>query len=430
MRRITASKTRPLLAAAAALGFSTSSALAGGFEVREQSTFFQGLSFAGAAAQGDSLSSMFWNPATSAMVGPGVTVNSNYAFILPKSDITVTGVGAPGLFAGPTAGLDRTVDIGRDAAVPASYMAWRYSDKIVFAMGMNSQFGLGTKPDNVTWAGQLHARSAKLFTLNINPSVSYEVMPGLTLGAGVQVQYFDIKRFKTADAAGRTVNLTGDDISLGFTLGVNFKPTATTSIGIGYRSKIDHDLDGSVVVQTGLPSPFPSAAVFGVSASVSTPEKVTASFRQEIGSNMRLLGTVEWVNWSRLQQHPVVGAPAPTVLDFGWDDGWFYSLGAELDVNDKLTVRLGGAYEKSPIRNPTQRLVQLPDADRIWASIGGTYKWNEHMSFDFAYSHVFVEEETLERIPSSSPAPTLFANTDSSVDIISLGMTMTLPPLE
>ena len=436
MRRLTASKTRPLFAAAAALGLSTTSALAGGFEVREQSTFFQGMSFAGAAAQGDSLSSMFWNPATAAMAGPGVTTNSNFALILPKSEVTATtfdnvpilGNNVPaGAF-----GLDTKVDVGRDALVPASYLAWRYNDQIVFALGMNSQFGLGTKPDNLNWVGQAHAQTSKLFSMNINPAVSYEIMPGVTVGAGLQIQYIDLKRFKVAAGfpAGPTSKFDASDISVGFTLGVNFKPTRTTSIGIGYRSKISHDLDGSLNNAVALPGTVP------LKASLDTPEKVTASFRQEIGANMRLLGTVEWVNWSRLQvvplnfSGPIAPAVPPTALDFGWEDGWFFSLGAEYDVNDKMTIRFGGAYEISPIDDPTARLVQLPDADRIWASVGGTYKWNEHMSFDFAYSHVFVEDETLSRVPASSPVPTLNANTESSVDILSVGMTMTLPPLD
>ena len=38
-------------------------ALAGGFGI-EQSAYYQGMSFAGAAAGGESLSSISWNPAT------------------------------------------------------------------------------------------------------------------------------------------------------------------------------------------------------------------------------------------------------------------------------------------------------------------------------------------------------------------------------
>ncbi|MFP4539160.1 MAG: aromatic hydrocarbon degradation protein, partial [Dichotomicrobium sp.] len=53
----------------AGLVFSTS-AFAGGFAVREQSAYYQGMSFAGAAA-GDDLSSMFWNSAAAA-AAPGI----------------------------------------------------------------------------------------------------------------------------------------------------------------------------------------------------------------------------------------------------------------------------------------------------------------------------------------------------------------------
>ena len=55
--------------ATAALGVSvalTSATLAGGFAVREQSTEFRGMSFAGNAAAGGGLSGMYWNPAVAA----------------------------------------------------------------------------------------------------------------------------------------------------------------------------------------------------------------------------------------------------------------------------------------------------------------------------------------------------------------------------
>lgn len=423
MRR-TASTTRPILAAAAALGLSTSSALAGGLEVREQSTFFQGMSWAGAAAAGDSLSSMFWNPAAASIAAPGLTTESNFALILPRSELKADSLGGAPIPGAVCAAADCEVDIGRNVVVPASYLAWRYDSKTVFALSMNSQFGLGTKPDNPSWIGQGHTGTAKLFSLNIAPTVAYEIMPGFSIGAGLQVQYVDLKRFKSAAAPGVIPNLTMSDVSVGFTFGVNFKPTSTTSIGIGYRSKISHDLDGSLIVA----GPFGPA--LPANLGIDTPEKVTGSIRQELSSNMRILGTVEWVNWSRADVHPVTGNPAGIRFDFQWDDGWLFALGGEYDVNDKLTLRAGGAYEISPIQEPTQRLLQVPDADRIWASIGATYKWNEHMSFDFAYSHVFVDEERFARTPSNGVPFVLAGEADSAVDIVSVGLKMRLPPLD
>lgn len=404
--------------AAAALMAGTTAAVAGGFEVREQSAYFQGMSFAGSAA-GGSLSSMFWNPAAAGEVGAGLTMNSNFTLILPDSEITVDGVtlgGNPALV-----GLDNQVDIAKDAIVPASYAAWRYDSKTVFALSINSQFGLGTEPDNPNWIGQVHARTAKLFSVNATPTVSYDIAPGVTVAGGVQFQYIDLKRFKTAAVVnGPSATLEGDDeLGVGFTAGLLWKPVHGTSIGLGFRSSIDHDLEGTA-----------SAPNFSqpISADLELPEKVTLSLRQSLAPNMRVLGTVEWTNWSRLDVVPVTldanGVPV-ALLDFQWHDGWFFALGGEYDYSPKLTLRAGAAYEISPIREASERLLQLPDADRWWASIGGSYKYSETISLDFGYTHVFVEDADIDRFPSGTTAPPLrlTGSAESSVDIISVGMT-------
>jgi long-chain fatty acid transport protein len=56
-----------------ALVAGVATAEAGGFAVREQSAYGQGSSFAGMAAPGDSISSMFWNPAA-VTIATGTTV--------------------------------------------------------------------------------------------------------------------------------------------------------------------------------------------------------------------------------------------------------------------------------------------------------------------------------------------------------------------
>ncbi len=61
---------------------------AGGFAVREQSAYGQGSSFAGMAAPGDSISSMFWNPAAVTTV-TGITVEGNLTAVFPRSELDV-----------------------------------------------------------------------------------------------------------------------------------------------------------------------------------------------------------------------------------------------------------------------------------------------------------------------------------------------------
>lgn len=392
-------------------------ASAGGLEVREQSAFFQGTSFAGAAAGGSSLSSIFWNPAASSFVGSGVTTDSSYSLILPKTELTAD------FPIGPD--TDTTTDIGRDALVPASYAAWRYNDRTVFAVSMNSPFGLTTKPDSRTWAGSYIGTTSKVFSLNVTPTVSYQITPQISVGVGAQFQYVELKKFKTSNPVTGNARLDGSDIKVGGVAGINITPFRGTSVGLGYRSRIDYDIDGSFDAL---------GASFGSSLPITTPDKVTLSLRQELSPTLRLLGTVEWTNWSVVDVSPVslpAGFPVDVAIDFGWEDGWFYSIGGEYDVSDKLTVRAGVAYEESPIQDASARLLQVPDNNRIWASIGATYDWSESIQINAGYSHVFVEDGDFIRDPSAEgTGPTLTGEAESSADIISVGLTMKLNPPE
>jgi long-chain fatty acid transport protein len=136
---------------------------------------------------------------------------------------------------------------------------------------------------------------------------------------------------------------------------------------------------------------------------------------------LRLLGTIEWTNWSRFSSIPIEGTPFS--LDGNWHDSWLYAAGLEYDVSQKLTMRTGLAFEKSPIQNATERLVQVPDSDRWWASLGFTYRLSEKMAFDFAYTHIFFDDAPFNRT-SLTGASTVVGEADQSADIISGSLKM------
>ncbi len=180
------------LVAAGALLLVGQVAQAGGFAVREQSASSQGSSFAGSAA-GYDLSSGFWNPAAFGIAGWGITTESNYALIIPSSDLDATSATlvVPGPAIVPVPGSSST-DIGMLALVPASYGAYRLSKDLVLGISINSPFGLATKPDDATWQGRYVGTTSKMFTLNASPTLSYQLAPGLFVGAGVQFEYMSL----------------------------------------------------------------------------------------------------------------------------------------------------------------------------------------------------------------------------------------------
>lgn len=448
MAEILKLNTTGAAAAALALAIGCGGALAGGLAVREQSTNFLGSSYAGDGA-GGALSSGFWNPAAYSEAKWGWQTETSSTVIFGSSEVTsragtTNPVSALGV---PTPGLNQADDIGRPAFVGASYAAYRISDKVVFGLAIDAPFGLSTEA-SANSASQFQGRSGKVQTISVDPSFAIDLTSTLSLGLGAQIQYGKIS-FKAAAYYPGTNNLGYqiDDISVGGTVGLLWKPVPGTSIGLGYRSPIHHDFDGdafavgntvtvpTALVPGGSPMPVPYKRT-NVSASLTLPESVTLSLRQAIAKDWRVLGTVEWTKWSRVGSVNVIAGstggangvsnqPGATVsnLSLNWDDGWMFAFGGEYDVSPVLTLRAGAAYEISPIQNASQRFDLITDSNRVWASGGLTYKWSDKVSLDFAYSHIFFDNASINRsINSAGLNAAQIADVQSSVDIVSAGL--------
>ena len=401
-----------LAASAAAITLATvSAAQAGGFALREQSAYGQGMSFAGVAA-GGSLSSMFWNPATLSQV-MGLEFESGISGIIPISEVLVTtGAGSP---------FDEG-DIGQDALVPNSYAAYRVNDKIIVGVGINGAFGLSTEynPGGVIATNGI-AGVSDIFSLNVNPNVAYQINDYVTIAAGLQIQYSDaeINPVLAHPIAGLGL-LDGDDISFGFTAGVHIMASENTEIGLGYRSWQEVDLDGTFAVAAFGPA-------FASTASLELPDMVTFGIRHKINDYWRVMAGVEWTNWSRFDTVVVTGGPAPVLLPFDYNDGWYFSAGAEYMWNDQLTLRGGVGWELSPLDN-ANRTFRLPDDDRLWLSAGASYKANDRYSFDVGYSFLTTFDTQIVPATAGGPSGNVFwgGEADANVHILSAALKVKL----
>jgi long-chain fatty acid transport protein len=405
---------------AAGLAAWSGNASAGGFDIHEQSTVFLGSASAGAAA-GGSIGSMFWNPAAAGQF-TGVNTESSYTLILPNADVNVTrfnGVSTSGAPSSLTDGGDITIP----ALVGASYGTYQVSRDLWLGMAINSPFGLATKPDNVDYLGSFLGVTTKLMTVNANPTIAYRIAPGITVGAGVQMEWAQAKlQFRTPISPFDIGQFRGNDWAFGGTAGILLEPFEGTSIGLGYRSQLTHNFDGSL---RGV-GPTTSA-----SSTLNLPDIVTLSLRQVVTPTTRLLGTVEWTNWSVFKDISVSAPGRPTLGEAAnWSDGWFFSVGGEYDYSPLLTLRSGVAYEISPIDDPTKRLIQVPDNNRVWLNIGASYKCDycrsllhtEETTLDVGYSHVFIQDGGFNDLGPAG-APAVAGNvTNAYFDLVSVGM--------
>ena len=169
-----------------------------------------------------------------------------------------------------------------------------------------------------------------------------------------------------------------------------------TEIGIGSRSAVRQDLKGDLTTYTVISGNAPGITT-PIQTSVTLPETITIGLRQQIAPQWALLAGFEWMGWSRLKAPLVTNrntGATVTQLFFDYKDGWMASLGAEYKWSPEWTFRGGLAYERAPI-NDGNRDVRLLDGDRVWASLGASYRFNNKLSLDLAYSHVFVRSGTI-----------------------------------
>ena len=451
----------------------TVTAQAGGFAVREQSIYGLGTSFAGIAAPGASPSSMFWNPAAVTAFGPGFVGESNFTFIIPRAEIDVItatgplatsngllatpttlvpspfgpvpaaavaptvarGAGAPTLLRGQNLGTNGTGDIAQDALVPSSYSAlnlgmFGFDDRIAVGLAITAPFGLVTKND-FNSAARFHGRTSELRVINAMPTVGFQFNDLVAVGVGLQVSYIDVRLTQASPLPSPVPGIglqadtefEGDDIAFGASAGLTLTPTPTTTIGVGFRSAIDHRLEGEAKIAG--PSSVLARPLGDITADVILPETVTVGLRQRVTPRFTALAGYEFTNWSRFDELRVdfITPDLPdNVTAQNYEDGHFFTLGAEFAATEALTLRTGAAYEISPIEEEF-RTPRVPDSDRIWVSAGATYALSDRFSLDASYAHIFPDEAPITLEGAEDPGRgTFIADASGSVDIFGVSL--------
>jgi len=439
-------------------------AYSAGFALIENSASGMGKAFAGAAAAAEDASTVWFNPAGMTYLGKSLGDKSQITqaghIVSAKTKFTDQGSQAPAALNATLTGENAEERV--TSFIPNLYYVKPINEKLHFGLGINGPFGSKTIYDD-DWYGRYQATKTDLLSVNINPSISWKANEKLSLGGGVSAQYIDLKKLASAiDSVGvcrqaglavaaqtnssslidycnatypnaaqkETDSFTianGDTISFGFNLGMLYEPTDKTRVGLSYRSKIKHDVDGTIKFDLD-PGLLPVIAATGttrftdrdVKASVTLPPSASLSVAHKVNPKLELLGDVTWTGWSsfdELKLTEVDGVTPVSVTPEKWEDVYRVSVGANYKYNEKLTLRTGVAFDEEPIPSATYRTPRIPGNDRYWLSFGAGYKVNKKMDLDFGYSHLFLKET-----PIDNPGETGYAVRglyDSSVDILS-----------
>ncbi len=403
---------------AMALAGIAGTAAASGFALIEQSASGSGNAYAGGAASAEDASTIFFNPAgMSRLSGKQLTV-AGHALKL-KADFENKGsVAVPTVPAG-----SGTADAGGWAFVPAGHYVMEISPQVHAGIGVFAPFGLKTEYQD-GWIGRFQALKSSMETVNINPSMSYKLSDGFSIGAGIDYQTVKAEltnaRLLGAGVEGLS-KMSGDDAAWGYNLGALMNLDANSRIGVSYRSSIDFKLKGNVTV-TG-----PTGALVAslpVTSDFKTPDIWSFSYFRSVNEQWDVMADLTRTGWSSFQELRIVdntGTTQSLTLE-NWSNTWRAALGASYHYNPQWTARVGVALDQTPMTDAT-RTARIPDEDRREIAVGGQYKMDKSSTWDASYAHLFVNNSTINQDLTAGSAGLLSGSYSNSVDIISLQYT-------
>ena len=376
-------KTRDLIMATSLVA---SLAAGAGFQLQERSARGLGRAYSGESAIADDASVIASNPAGMLYTPAETSISVGLTGIYPDIDVT-------GFYTG-AGGTVRTTgkDIADEAHIPFLFFSHQLTDDLGIGFGSYTTYGLATNYPG-DFAGRAIADKSELKSINFNPAVAYRVLPTLSVGAGFNAVYADGVLNSTLPNSLPLLDLAGSDWGYGYNVGLMYEPREGTRLGLHYRSEVDLTLEGRVVsAAVGI---FNGPAILDVTL----PDSLEFSIYHELNDRWAIHGDVTWTGWSDFQQiAPVVlGAPAqPPATIENWNDSWRFSLGTTYKASDRLTLRAGAAYDESPVE-PLFRTLSIPDNDRLWLSVGGSWHFNPCWSLDLGYTRVFAGRSSINQ---------------------------------
>ncbi|MEL0634022.1 outer membrane protein transport protein [Pseudoalteromonas carrageenovora] len=378
---------------AASLAFVSADTFAAAFQLAEQNASGLGRAYAGEASIADDASVVARNPALMTLFKDK---QLSVAAIGVVPDVSIEGESTNNGIA-PSALNDDS--IAPSAVVPAAYFTMPYNDKVSIGFGAFSNFGLSTEFNDDYVAGQI-AGETEIVTVNFNASVAYKVTEQFSFGIGLNYIYADatVIRKVGANASGfdfgaDAVNLQGDDTGLGLNVGLMYQLDENSRFGFNYRSETDITFKGDF--SNDLPAAVGGTGGAKLPGAVDLTLPAIAEFSgsHQLDDKLGLHYSVLWTGWSSFESLEAQ-VTAPTGDKFvafekqeQFDDAFRYSVGADYQYNEDLSLRAGVAFDESPV-SQTHLSISIPDTDRFWFSVGGNYAIDTQSNVDLGVSVV------------------------------------------
>lgn len=222
---------------------------------------------------------------------------------------------------------------------PTGSMAanYRLSDKMTFNIAIYPGGGGASdfsRARTVSGNSDSNDTNIEFMSLHAQPSVSYKVNNGLTVGGGVVLSYNRLR----GDALGRNFARANNPEAweyfkgAGFHGGLVWEPDDKFSIGIDYRSKIWQEQMQNYNTQ--------------FNGAINLPPVTTVGGSYKASPSTTIAMDAKHICWDCVD---TIGGLDPQNGGFGWEDQYVFLVGVEHMLTDAIALRAGYTYGNSVI---------------------------------------------------------------------------------
>jgi len=279
-----------------------------------------------------------------------------------------------------------------------------------FGIGILSPFGIGGRKWDEKGLTRYSSVESMIATLSINPTIAYQLLPSLSIGAGLDYMISQTKAERMINqsslgAGDGKLTMKGFGGGFGYNLGILFTPDKRISLGLAYRSRIKVTHEGDIKLENIAPALRP---VFGGSefktdmeTPATFPDTISLGIAYRPTEKLTLAFDVEKTGWSSFhsadvdleKEVPQAGfTDSSTPLD--WKDAWIIKVGAEYKLKETLSLRGGYVFVTTPVPERTLDAAN-PDSNQHSICLGFGYKMKKFI-IDFVYIAGFYEDRKVQ----------------------------------
>lgn len=384
---------KKFLSIAVACGLASVSNLtqAAGFQLAEYSATGLGRAYAGEAAIADNAGSQWRNPAMLTYL-KGTQISAGALYVNPNVDVE-----GDVSFYGSTSSTSSS-DYANDAVIPNFYISHQVNEKWALGLAFGTNYGMETELDS-GFAASHFGDEAMVTTMEANANIAYQLTETVSIGGGIRYVmgegHFGAKSPSQTEALGLTKGTTlkymeGDDTSWGWQAGAAWQMTPNNRVGFAYKSEVDLKLSGSANMYVQSYGKVLSDTGYMM---LTLPATAELSTYHQLTDQFALHTSINWTDWSSFEKLQAELDTMDTVMvkEENWKDNYRFAVGATYQVDPKLALRSGVAYDTAAV-STKNRTITIPETDRIWLSVGAGYDVTEQLTLDAAFTYIFAKD--------------------------------------